>query len=68
MSEMPVNLSQYRAAIRVFNNRNFMTSKKHYYFVETSNMKNNFLFTTAINVMVLVFILLMLNPSVPDVH
>ena len=33
-----------------------MTSKKLYYFPETSNMKNNFLFTTTINVMVLVFL------------
>ena len=33
-----------------------MTSKKHYYFSETCNMKNNFLFTTTINVLVLVFI------------
>ena len=52
--EISVNLTQYRVAIGVFNNLIFMTSKKHYYFSETSNMKNNFLFTTAINVMVLV--------------
>ena len=54
-SKMPVNLNQYRAAIGVFNNRHFMTGQKHYYFSETSNMRNNFLFNSAINVMVLVF-------------
>ena len=56
---MPVNLNQYRAAIGVFNNRIFITRKKHYYFLETGNMKNNFLFTTTINVVVLVFICFM---------
>ena len=55
---MPVNINQYRAAIEVFNSGIFMTSKKHYSFSETSNTKNNFLFTTTINVMVLVFICL----------
>ena len=52
---MPVNLNQYREAVGVFNNRIFITRKKHYYFLETDNMKNNFLFTTTINVAVLVF-------------
>ena len=56
---MPVNLNQHRAAIGVFNNCVFMTSKKLYYFPETSNMKNNFLFTTTINVTVLVFLCFM---------
>ena len=56
---MLVNLSQYRTAIVVFNNLIFMTSRKLYYFSETSNMENNFLFTTAINVMDLVFICFM---------
>ena len=53
---MSVNLNQYRAATGVFNNRILITSKKHFYFSETSNMKNNLLFTTTINVVVLVFI------------
>ena len=57
--EMPVNLNQYRAAIEVFNNWILITSKKHYYFSETSNMKSNLLFTTIINVVVLVFIYFM---------
>ena len=56
---MPVNLNQHRAAIGVFNNCVFMTSQKLYYFPETSNMKNNFLFTTTINVTVLVFLCFM---------
>ena len=56
---MLVNVSQYWAAIGVFNNPFFMISKKHYYFSETSNMKNNFLFTTTINGMVVVFICFM---------
>ena len=34
-----------------------MTTRKQCYFSETSNIKNNFLFTAAINFMVLVFIL-----------
>ena len=55
-SEIPVNLNQYRAATGVFNNRILITSKKHFYFSETSNMKNNLLFTTTINAVVLVFI------------
>ena len=33
------------SVIVVFNNRNFMTCEKHYYFSEISNMKNNYLFT-----------------------
>ena len=57
--EIPVNLNQYRAAIGVFNNRILTTGKKLYYFWETSNMKNNLLFTTIINVVVLVFICFM---------
>lgn len=57
--EMPVNLYQYRATIGVFNNCDSMTSKKHYYFSETSNVRSDIFFTKAINVMVLVFILFM---------
>ena len=57
--EMPVNLYQYRATIGVFNNCDPMTSKKHYYFSETSNVRSDIFFTKAINVMVLVFILFM---------
>ena len=55
--EMVVNLSQNWVAIGVFNNCNFMTSKKHYCFLETSNMKENFLFTTTLIAMALAFIL-----------
>ena len=65
---MPVNLNQYRMEIGVFNNRIFMTSKKLYYFSETSNMKNNFLFTTTINVMVLVFICFMCKAFLNQKH
>ena len=47
------------SVIVVFNNRNFMTCEKHYYFSEISNMKNNYLFTWTVNVIVLVFICFM---------
>ena len=56
---MPVNRNQYRAAIGGFKNRVFITNKKRYYFPETSNMKNNFIFTTTTYVIVLVFLCFM---------
>ena len=54
---MPVNLSQYRAAIGVFNNRNVITNKKFFYFTESTSVGMNLFL--AINVMVFFFFFFM---------
>ena len=53
--QMPVNLSKYRAAVGVFNNRNLSTSKKLFYFTESNSVGINLLFISVINVMVFFF-------------
>ena len=59
---MPVNLSQYRAAIGVFNNRNVITNKKFFYFTESTSVGTNLFL--AINVMVFFFFFFMFVVSV----
>ena len=59
---MPVNLSQYRAAIGVFNNRNLITNKRFFYFTESNNVGMNLF--PAINVMVFFFFFFMFVVSV----
>ena len=60
--EMPVNLSQYRGSVGVFNNRNFFVQSKVSHFTYLSNNNNNNL---AIGLLILLnkiaLVLLLLN-------
>ena len=61
---MLVNLSQYRAAIEIFDNRNLITNKKFFYVTESNSVGINLLFISAINVMVFLLIFIMFVVSV----
>ena len=62
---MPVNVNQYQAAIGVFNNCSFITTKKCFYVMETNSVKKKmYLPCLAINMVVLfLFLLFMLAVS-----
>ena len=53
--EMPVNVNQCRTAIRVFNNRSFITTNKFFYVTETYIVGKMTLPFLAINMVVLLF-------------
>ena len=41
---MPVNLSQYRGSVGIFNNRNFFVQSKvsHFWYLSDNNSNNNY--------------------------
>ena len=53
--EIPVNVNQYRAAIGVFNNRSFITTKKSFYVTEINSVRKMALPFLANNMMILFF-------------
>ena len=58
---MPVNLSQYREALGVFNDRNLITNKRFCYFTESNSVGIILLFISAINVMVFSFFMFLVS-------
>ena len=56
---MPVNVNQYREEIGVFNNRDFIATKKSFYFTESKSVREMSLTFLVINMVVLsIFFLL----------
>ena len=63
--EMPVNLSQYRGSVGIFNNRNFFVQSKVSHFTYLSNNNSNNNYNLAIGLLILLnkiaLVLLLLN-------
>ena len=59
--EMPVNLSQYRETLGVFNDRNLITNKRFCYFTESNSVGIILLFISAIHVMVFFFFMFLVS-------